>query len=243
MMIGDPVVPFVGLDMFLTIGKFLTARADVPVAMLLDHGRSEEHLTGCIQSGVSVMYDGSELSLEDNIRSTAKWAKAAHAAGLSIEGEIGSFGAEFEEKTGRSGKAQPDECEQFARETGVDILAVAIGNYHGRYESPPQIDLDLLSEIQSRVQGTPLSLHGASGIDRKTIRECVKRGIKKVNIGYDLKMTFADALKRELTKDPMPFQPPHYLKPARDAVIDVVRDRIRDVGTSGLAKTFSLRKA
>jgi fructose-bisphosphate aldolase, class II len=240
MMIGDPVVPYVGLDMFFTIGKFLVSRADVPIAMVLDHGKTEEHLRGCIESGVSVMYDGSELSLEENIKKTSNWASAAHAAGLSIEGEIGSFGAEFDEETGKSGKADPAECEQFAGETGVDMLAVAIGNYHGRYESPPQIDLDLLSEIQRRVQGVPLVLHGASGIDRETIRECVKRGIKKVNIGYDLKMAFADTLRQELTKEPMPFQPPHYLRPARNAVIDVVRERIRDVGTSGLAKTFSL---
>lgn len=235
LMLGDPVLPFCGVDMIIDICESVIAGATVPVCIALDHGKTEAHLIRCVEREAAIMYDGSDHEFETNIAETRRWLEIAHRHGLSLEAELGSFGAEFDDSVSpESRMTTVDDCARFISAVPVDLLAVGVGNYHGKYKGEPHIDVARLREIAAAVPSTPLVLHGASGIPADTIHQCLEAGVKKVNFGYDLKFAYADALREELNREPMPTQPPAFLAPARDAVRRVARDRIRDVLSSGL---------
>ncbi|MFC1526145.1 class II fructose-bisphosphate aldolase [Candidatus Latescibacterota bacterium] len=169
--------------------RVLVEETTVPVSLILDHGASFEHCIRALHSGFSdVMYDGSKLPLEDNIATTRQVVAAAHALGAGVEAELGivgdgsayqDFGAQ------REGFTDPATAERFVAETGVDFLAVAIGTAHGAYEGEPQLALDLLAEIEARVE-VPLVLHGGSGLSEEQFRAAALAGIGKINIYTDL---------------------------------------------------------
>lgn len=235
LMLGDPVLSFCGVDMLMDICESVIASATVPVCIALDHGKTEAHLIRCVERKAAIMYDGSDHEFEANVFETRRWLDIAHQHGLSLEAELGSFGAEFDDSASpESRMTTPEDCARFVSAVPVDLLAVGVGNYHGEYKGEPDIDVARLREIAAAVPTTPLVLHGASGIPADTIHRCLDAGVKKVNFGYDLKFAFADALRRELGRRPMPAQPPAFLTPARDAVRQVARDRIRDVFSNGL---------
>jgi fructose-bisphosphate aldolase class II len=189
----------------------------VPVAIHLDHGTTYEHILLAIQSGfTSVMFDGSMLPFEENIALTKRAVEAAHAVGVSVEGELGTIGktdSEAEDGAANIVYTDPDDAVRFVRETGVDSLAVAIGTCHGIYPSwmKPEIKLDLLREIKAKV-GVPLVLHGGSGNPDPEIAESVKLGINKINISSDIKVAYHQAmrevLKDESLREPLTIQPP-----------------------------------
>jgi fructose-bisphosphate aldolase class II len=164
----------------------------VPISLMLDHGASFEQCIKAISYGFTdVMYDGSKLPLEENIKNTKDVVRAAHAVGVYVEAELGhvgsgsnylSFGAL------KKGFTDPDTVEIFVKETGVDFLAIAIGTAHGLYQGDPHIDLELLKEIRSRVE-IPLVLHGGSGCTEEQFRSAIETGISKINIATDLFMT------------------------------------------------------
>ena len=171
---------------------YLRARAEqsqVPISIMLDHGASFEQCMQAIRLGFTdVMFDGSKLPLEDNIAITKAVARAAHAVGVGVEAELGQvgMGSDYQEIYGkRKGYTDPAAVEKFVAETGVDMLAIAIGNAHGVYQGEPNIDLNLLAEIRRRVE-TPLVLHGGSGISEAQFRAAVQGGICKINIATDL---------------------------------------------------------
>lgn len=241
LMIGEPMIPFAGLDMLSTICTFAARRSSVPVAVTLDHGHSMANIERCIELGLSVMFDGSKLPLEENIRLTREIARKAHDAGVSVEAELGSVGgSEDGEHVSEAAMTDPETAARFVEETGVDALAIAIGNCHGLYTSKPNLDLARLEEIK-RLVNVPLVLHGGSDLPEDICRAVIARGIKKFNVGTDLKYAFSSTLKRVLTQDPMPFQPPALLGPARDAVVQVTRQKIQLFGASGLAAKFQSR--
>ena len=192
-------------------------RSSVPVAIHLDHGTTYEHILQAIQSGfTSVMFDGSMLPFEENIAQTRRAAEAAHAVGLSVEGELGTIGktdGEAEDGTATIVYTDPDDAVLFVRETGVDSLAVAIGTCHGIYPSwmKPEIKLDLLARIKEKID-VPLVLHGGSGNPDFEIGESVKLGINKINISSDIKVAYHQAmrevLKDEGLREPLTIQPP-----------------------------------
>ena len=192
-------------------------RSSVPVAIHLDHGTTYEHILQAIQSGfTSVMFDGSMLPFEQNIAQTRRAAEAAHAVGLSVEGELGTIGktdGEAEDGTATIVYTDPDDAVLFVRETGVDSLAVAIGTCHGIYPSwmKPEIKLDLLARIKEKID-VPLVLHGGSGNPDFEIGESVKLGINKINISSDIKVAYHQAmrevLKDEGLREPLTIQPP-----------------------------------
>jgi fructose-bisphosphate aldolase class II len=192
-------------------------RSSVPVAIHLDHGTTYEHILHAIQSGfTSVMFDGSMLPFEENIALTKRAVEAAHAVGVSVEGELGTIGktdSEAEDGAANIVYTDPDDAVRFVRETGVDSLAVAIGTCHGIYPSwmKPEIKLDLLREIKAKV-GVPLVLHGGSGNPDPEIAESVKLGINKINISSDIKVAYHQAmrevLKDESLREPLTIQPP-----------------------------------
>jgi fructose-bisphosphate aldolase class II len=171
--------------------------ASVPVSLMLDHGASFEQCIQAISYGFTdVMFDGSRLPLEENIAHTQMVVRAAHAVGVAVEAELGHVGsgADYPDVAAkRLGFTEPEVAGRFVEETGVDFLAIAIGNAHGLYRGDPHIDLDLLAEIRSRVS-LPLVLHGGTGIAEEQFRAAIAGGIAKVNVATDLYVLTAKRL-------------------------------------------------
>jgi ketose-bisphosphate aldolase len=167
----------------------LGEQASVPVSLVLDHGGSFEHCIKALHMGFTdVMYDGSKLSLEENIATTRLVVRAAHTVGAGVEAELGHVGSgrDYSDFGGQGkGLTDPGAVERFVEETGVDALAVAVGTAHGHYDSEPKLALDLLAEIRSRVE-IPLVLHGGSGLSDAQFRAAVEGTISKINIFTNL---------------------------------------------------------
>lgn len=167
----------------------MAKKAKVPVCVHYDHGLTFEKCMEALQLGfTSVMYDCSTASYEDNVAQVAEMVKICHAMGATVEGELGHVGDN--EGTGKLSNpsdyyTDPVMAEDFVRRTGVDALAVAVGNAHGDYKFPPKLDFDRIAEI-SRRTGTPLVLHGGSGLADEDFRIAVGKGICKVNIFTDI---------------------------------------------------------
>ena len=181
-------------------------RASVPVAVHLDHGQSLETCVKAIQLGFnSVMFDGAELSFEENVRQTAEIVRIAHAAGVDVEAELGRVGDTGFGGEG-TGEATPDvftdvdESAEFIRLTGVEALAIAIGNLHGRYVATPKLNIQRLKEIASRNE-LPLVLHGGSGTSEEDFKACIHNGICKINVATALQMAVTDAVRKYLSEN------------------------------------------
>ena len=181
-------------------------RASVPVAVHLDHGQSLETCVKAIQLGFnSVMFDGAELSFEENVRQTAEIVRIAHAAGVDVEAELGRVGDTGFGGEG-TGEATPDvftdveESAEFIRRTGVETLAIAIGNLHGRYVATPKLNIVRLKEIASRNE-LPLVLHGGSGTSEEDFKSCIHNGICKINVATALQMAVTDAVRKYLSEN------------------------------------------
>ena len=180
--------------------------ASVPVAVHLDHGQSLETCVKAIKLGFnSVMFDGAELSFEENVRQTAEIVRIAHAAGVDVEAELGRVGDTGFGGEG-TGEATPDvftdvdESAEFIRLTGVEALAIAIGNLHGRYVATPKLNIQRLKEIASRNE-LPLVLHGGSGTSEEDFKACIHNGICKINVATALQMAVTDAVRKYLSEN------------------------------------------
>ncbi|MEM9270445.1 MAG: class II fructose-bisphosphate aldolase [Pseudomonadota bacterium] len=181
----------------------LADRASVPVVAHLDHGYSFEECRAALDAGfTSIMYDGSQKPLQQNIDETAAIAEMAHGAGASCEGEIGFVGyAQGQASEG----TDPDEAAEFARATGVDAMAISVGNVHLQQNAGAGLDEDRISAI-SAVTDVPLVIHGGSGVpSAQRHRLARKTAICKYNIGTELRMAFGAALRDKLDKDPDQF--------------------------------------
>ena len=170
-------------------------KASVPVAVNFDHGKTVENISEALKYGfTSVMFDGSSLSLEDNIKETNAVSKVARGFNATVEAELGVLsGNEGEGDVAKSLYTNPDDAVLFAKETDIDCLAVAIGNAHGKYVKTPNLQFDILKEIHERVD-LPLVLHGGTGISPEDFRKCIGLGIRKINIAtanFDACMTGA----------------------------------------------------
>lgn len=169
-------------------------KASVPVAVHLDHGESIKTIKEALDLGfTSVMYDGSNFPLEENIKKTKEIISIAKEYGVAVEGEIGVLGKK-EDGSGIDEMliTSVREAEIFYGETGVDALAIAIGNAHGVYKSKPNLNIQRLKEIRDKVE-VPLVLHGGSGITEKGFKECIENGIRKINVAT---ATFNNTVKR-----------------------------------------------
>lgn len=184
--------------------RTLAEGASVPVVTHLDHGEDRDTCARAIDCGfTSVMYDGSALPLADNIARTAEIAALAHSAGISIEAELGYVGY-------AQGKASqgtdPAEVARFAQETGIDALAISVGNTHLMTEAGAEIDMPRLMAIQAAAPGLPLVLHGGSGLSLPLRRRLARdTALAKVNIGTELRMAFGQSLRATLAADPAVF--------------------------------------
>ena len=169
--------------------RAMAEEATVPVSIVLDHGASFEHCMKALKLGFTdVMFDGSQLPIEENIAETREVVRVAHAIGAGVEAELGHVGSgNTYSEFGALGKGytDPDSVVRFVEETGVDMLAVAIGTAHGLYDGDPLLDLDLLAEIRRRTD-IPLVLHGGSGLSDEQFRAAAEGGICKINIFTNL---------------------------------------------------------
>lgn len=188
------------VQMILGVGKDM----DVTVAVHLDHGSSYEDTVRCIRGGfTSVMYDGSLLPLEENIRNLKKVTELAAYVNVTVEGEIGTIGqtSEMGEKLEKSYLTDPADAGKLAEQTGIDCLAVAIGNAHGFYSEAPNLDFERLREITEQTD-IPLVLHGGTGLPKDQVQKAVTMGICKVNFSTVLRKTFIDGMKTYMAGNP-----------------------------------------
>ena len=176
---------------------------DVPVSLMLDHGASVEQCLEVLAYGFTdVMYDGSKLPLDENIANTKRVVKAAHAAGVSVEAELGQvgFGDQYDSLGGRGiGFTDPESAEHFVKETGVDFLAIAFGNAHGLYKGEPRLDLKRVADIRQRVD-VPLVMHGGTGLSDEQFHAAIAVGISKINFATSIMNTAADNMRLAAAK-------------------------------------------
>ena len=238
---------------------------DVPMALHLDHGPDFETCKACIDGGfTSVMIDGSSLPFEENIKLAKRVVEYAHDHGVVVEAELGTLaGIEDDVKVSAedSSYTRPEEVEEFVARTGCDSLAIAIGTSHGAYKfkpgTKPQLRFDILKEVEKRLPGFPIVLHGASsvpqefverinkfggnmpgaiGVPEEQLREAARSAVCKINIDSDIRLAITATIRQYFVEHPDHFDPRQYLKPARAAVKDMVRHKIVDVlGSNGKA--------
>jgi fructose-bisphosphate aldolase class II len=171
--------------------KAYSEEADIPVCLHLDHCKNVDNVFRAIRAGFSsVMYDGSRLPYEENVKNTRMVTEVAHSSNVSVEAELGSLAAGEKSneglKTDKQVYTDPEQAKQFIDETGVDALAVSIGTVHGNYKGKPHIRIDILDDIKKQTGKTPLVLHGGSGTPEETIKDCISHGINKINVNTEI---------------------------------------------------------
>ncbi|MEG2203952.1 MAG: class II fructose-1,6-bisphosphate aldolase [Oscillospiraceae bacterium] len=237
----------------------------LPIALHLDHGADFAVCKSCIDGGFSsVMIDGSQHSFEDNIKATREVVEYAHAHGVVVEGELGRLaGVEdaVNVSAADSSYTDPAQVEEFVTRTGVDSLAIAIGTSHGAFKfkpgTKPQLRFDILREVERRLPGFPIVLHGASsvmqeyvaivnefggampgaiGVPEEMLREAAGMAVCKINIDSDLRLSMTAAIRKHMAEHPDHFDPRQYLSPARAAIKEVVSHKLVHVlGCAGKA--------
>jgi fructose-bisphosphate aldolase, class II len=219
----------------------LAKRAKVPVVLHLDHGKNYDTVVAAIKAGyTSIHLDGSALPLVENLELTQKAVAYAHKKKIPVEAEIGHIAGGSEKHKEKivispDTLTDPMEAAEFARATGVDVLAVAIGNIHGMYANPPQLEFGRLLAITANVK-TYFSLHGGSGIPARQVKKAIKMGIVKVNVNTELRLAFHEGLLHEFEVNPDEVIPYKYLPAGTEAVEKVVKAKIRMFGSAGKAK-------
>ena len=248
----------------------------LPICLHLDHGDSFETCKSCIDDGfTSVMIDASSKSFEENIAITKQVVEYAHAHGVVVEAELGTLAGVEDEvnvKAEDSSYTRPEDVQEFVERTGCDSLAIAIGTSHGAYKFkpeqctrnekgilvPPPLRFDILEEVQRRLPGFPIVLHGSSsvpqeyvkivnenggkmpdavGIPEEQLRKAASMSVCKINIDSDLRLAMTASIRKHMAENPADFDPRQYLKPARAAIKEIVKHKIIDVlGCDGKAE-------
>lgn len=240
--------------------------SNIPIVLHLDHGDSFELCKSCIDSGFSsVMIDGSHLPYDENVALTRQVVEYAHAHDVTVEGELGVLaGIEDEVVAEKSTYTQPDEVEDFVSKTGVDSLAISIGTSHGAYKfklkegkSVPPLRFDILEEVEKRIPGFPIVLHGASsvvpayvalinqyggkmdgavGVPEDQLRKAAKSAVCKINIDSDGRLAVTAKVREFLANNPGEFDPRKYLGAAREELIELIKHKNQAVlGSAGQA--------
>ena len=231
---------------------------ELPIALHLDHGADFQTCKDCVDSGfTSVMIDASSKPFEENIEITKKVVDYAHAHGVVVEAELGTLaGIEDDVKVeeGASSYTNPEDVQEFVNSTGVDSLAIAIGTSHGAYKfkpgTDPKLRFDILEEVEKRLPGFPIVLHGSSsvpqeyvkiinsnggalkdaiGVPEDQLRKAASMAVCKINIDSDLRLGMTAGIRQTMAEQPDLFDPPGYLKVGRQNVKDIVAHKIKDV--------------
>ena len=238
---------------------------DIPIALHLDHGDSFELCKSCIDGGFSsVMIDASSKPFEENIALTKQVVEYAHDHGVVVEAELGTLaGIEDEVKVSHedSSYTRPEDVQEFVERTGCDSLAIAIGTSHGAYKfkpgTKPQLRFDILEDVEKRLPGFPIVLHGSSsvpqefvriinenggnmpgaiGVPEDQLRQAASMAVCKINIDSDLRLAMTASIRKYFTEHPDHFDPRQYLGPGREAIKEMVKHKIVDVlGCDGKA--------
>ena len=229
-------VKYAGLDMYYANVAAAANRAKVPIALHLDHGNSFELAMQALRVGyTSIMIDGSKLELDENIALSKRVADACRPSNIPVEAELGKVGGKEDDMScDDPGYTDPDDAVRFVNETGVTSLAVAIGTAHGIYKGEPKLDVERLSEIR-KVVSIPLVLHGASGVPDEAVKDCIRRGISKVNFATELRIAFSNGIKEYLKNDPDVFDPKKYCAQGMINVTELVKEKINVCGSAGKA--------
>ena len=258
-------VRFIGPELAVSFVRAAAEASDIPIALHLDHGKTPEICKTCADCGfTSVMIDASSYEFEKNIEITKEVADYAHKRGVVVESELGALsGVEndiiVDEKY--AAFTRPDDVVEFVSRTGIDSLAIAIGTAHGAYKfkpgQKPQLRFDILEDIQEKLPGFPLVLHGASsvpqdrleifnryggqlpeaiGIPGGMLRKAASMAVCKINVGTDIRVCWFGEIRRQLAENPSKYDGGTFLAPAKKAVAEMVASRITDVlGSSGKA--------
>lgn len=222
---------YIGFEPLIAAVKALAEKSSVDVALHMDHCKSVEALKKAIDCGYSsVMYDGSSLPIEENIKNTKEVVAYAHAKNVSVEGEVGSIGGAEEGVVVAKDAAmytKPEDALYFANETGVDALAVSIGTTHGQYKSKAKINYELLSELKKKLGTTGLVLHGGTGVSDEDMRRCVREGMKKINVGTELNKSYIEVVGITFTAEGVtPLTSLRtLLGPANDRIREIVKEK------------------
>ncbi|KAL7722320.1 fructose-bisphosphate aldolase [Entamoeba marina] len=237
----------------------------IPISLNLDHGANFQICKECIDNGFSnVMIDGSSLSFDENVKLTKQVVEYAHKFDVTVEGELGVLsGVEDDVAAEQHVFTDPNDVEKFVKLTGVDALAISIGTSHGAYKfkpgQNPRIRLDILHEIEKRIPGFPIVMHGSSsvpqdwvevinkyggnleaaiGIPEEQIREAVKSAVCKVNIDSDGRLAMTGSIRRHLAEHPKDFDPRQYLAPARSALKELYLHKVSDAVLNSAGKSW-----
>ncbi len=256
---SEGAIEYAGINFLFCLAFTASELGRVPIALHLDHGKDLKIIKRAIDLGYSsVMFDGSHLPFEENVRLTKQVVQLAHRRGVSVEAELGTIGGKEDLVHSRGIiYTNPAKAQEFVERTGCDFLAVAIGTSHGAYKfsGSAKLKIDLLKQIKAKTK-SPLGLHGASGVPQSIvnltqkygaklsgvkgvpdsqIRLAVKNGINKINTDTDLRIAFDAGVRQAVKEHPEDFDPRHILAPARDLIQRVVEQRIRVFGSKGKA--------
>ncbi len=220
-------VKYASLETYAAIVAAEAKKASVPVCLHLDHGNSYELAIAAMEAGyTSVMIDGSHESFEDNIAVSKQVTDVAKEKGIPVEAELGKVGGKEDDLEAEADtNTDPAEAKEFVERTGVSSLAIAIGTAHGFYAGTPVLDKVRVSEIREVVD-VPLVLHGASGLTDEDVKECVQRGICKVNFATELRAAYTGAAKKLLVEAPDTFDPKKFGVVGMAAVKELVKSRM-----------------
>lgn len=207
----------------------------VPVALHLDHGSTVESAKHYIDAGfTSVMFDHSHFPIDENIEMTKELVEYAHSKGVSVEAEVGTVGGVEDGVTGGVKYADLEECKRMVSEAKIDALAAALGSVHGTYDGEPVLGFDEMEAI-SDATGTPLVLHGGSGIPDYQIKKAIERGHAKINVNTELQQQWTKAVREKLNSDDKVYDPRKVIAPGKEAIVKITKETMDMFGSTGKA--------
>jgi ketose-bisphosphate aldolase len=236
---GSSAFRYAGLEPLAMLATGLARNAAVPVGVHVDHATDIAEIERCLSIGyTSVMFDGSALPFEENVRMTASVVARAHGAGAWVEAELAGIAGDEDQSTGASAAAltDPQLAAEFVERTTVDALAVAVGNVHGISRAPVSLDLELLNDIADAVPA-PLVLHGASGLPDDQVAAAIALGVAKLNVNTELRHAFCDALAGIASDPPAGDAITAWLTPAIEATQATAQQKLRAFSLSAARPT------
>ncbi|MCM8711092.1 class II fructose-1,6-bisphosphate aldolase [Clostridium sp. SYSU_GA19001] len=252
--VSSSAIKFAGAKYLVKMVEAAVEETGLDIALHLDHGASIDVCKEVIEAGfTSVMFDGSHYDYEENVRLTKEVVDYAHARGVVVEAELGQLaGVEDEVSVEKGVYTDPAQAEDFVKRTGVDSLAIAIGTSHGafKFTGEAKLRFDILEDIQKRLPGFPIVLHGASAVDQKYVEMCNEYGgqidgakgvpadmlrkassmaVCKINMDTDLRLAMTATLRKFFAENPKEIDPRKYMGAARTAIQELVEDKIKNV--------------
>ena len=232
--VSENAMKYADAGLFYANVLYLANNVDVSVAIHVDHAESEAVVMKALRAGfTSIMIDGSKETFRDNLELTKRIVHICNIFDIPVEGELGAIGGKIDSAPdSKLIYTDPYAALDFVNQTGISSLAVAIGTVHGFYKAEPRLDYDRLQEISELVD-VPLVLHGASGLSDDQIISCIEKGISKINMATELRAAYTKAIRTYLDNDKNVYDPKKFSREARNAVYELVKNRIMLFGSAG----------